>query len=165
MAGLVAVEHVEHTEHVEHVEHVEHTAQIAGIVPHPPPPAARRRLRSLRTTPGKLIACVAVAVLLACGLGVVIAAVFGGVGAGFSAIGTSDAPLVEESTGLYFSVNDMDAQVANVLLTGNDPGLAADRQEDLNQYAQDRQRAEQDLRQVTVTAATDPAAQRPPRRS
>jgi hypothetical protein len=61
---------------------------------------------------------------------------------------------------LYFSVNDMDAQVANVLLTGNDPALAADRQEDLTTYAADRQRAEQDIQQVAVTAAANPVAQK-----
>jgi hypothetical protein len=114
----------------------------------------------LRTTPGKVRAGVAAVVVLACGLGVLIAMIFGGVGNGFTAIGRSDAPLVEESTGLYFSVNDMDAQVANVLLTGNDPGLFADRKQDLSIYSADRQRAEKDLQQVAVTAAPDPTAQR-----
>jgi hypothetical protein len=82
------------------------------------------------------------------------------VGAGFTVIRTKDAPLVAESTGLYFSVSDMDAQVANVLLTGNDRALAADRQQDLDSYARDRRQAEQDLQKVTVTTLADPAAQR-----
>jgi hypothetical protein len=102
---------------------------------------------------------VAVVILLACGFGVLVAAVFGGLNTGFSAIGNRDAPLVEQSTNLYFSVNDMDAQVANVLLDGNDPALAADRTQDLNSYATDRSNAEKDIQQVTVTAAADPAAQ------
>jgi len=114
----------------------------------------------LRTTPGRIRAGVAMIAVLVCGLGVLIAVIFGGVGSGFAAIGNHDAPLVEQSTGLYFSANDMDAQVANVLLTGNDPALATDRRQDLNVYAADRQLAEQDLQRVTATAAADPAAQR-----
>jgi hypothetical protein len=125
-----------------------------------PAPRRRRLARLAETTPRRVQAGMAIVVLLACGLGVVLATVFGDVGNGFTAIGSQDAPLVEESTGLYFSVNDMDAQVANVLLTGNDPALAGDRQQDLVIYASDRQRAESDLQQVTVTAAADPAAQR-----
>lgn len=123
-------------------------------------PLEHRRPGSPGTTPRRLRVSVAAIVLLAAGLGVLIAVVFGGVGGGFSSMGNQDAPLVEESTGLYFSVNDMDAQVANVLLTGNDPALAADRRQDLSSYASDRQHAEQDLQQVAVTAATDPRAQR-----
>jgi hypothetical protein len=53
----------------------------------------------------------------------------------------------------------MDAQVANVLLTGSDPSLATDRSQDLSIYASDRANAEVDLQQITVAAAADPAAQ------
>jgi hypothetical protein len=98
-------------------------------------------------------------VLRGCGLGVLIGAVFSGLGDEFAAIGRDGAPLAEESTGLYFSVNDMDAQVANVLLTGNSPALAANRKQDLAIYVADRQRAERDLQQLAVAAA-DPATQR-----
>lgn len=134
--------------------------QVTDSNPRPPGRGRGGRLVSLRTTPGKVRTGVASVVLLACGLGLVIAVIFGGVGTGFTAIGHSDAPLVQESTGLYFSVNDMDAQVANVLLAGNDSALAANRQQDLHIYAADRQRAEQDLQQVVVTAAADPGTQR-----
>lgn len=131
-----------------------------------PLPAARdvpeRRLRSslLWSTPRKVLASMACIALLTGALGALLAVAFGEVGSGFTSIGRQDAPLVEDSTGLYFSVNDMDAQVGNVLLTGNAAALASDRKQDLVGYAQDRQRAESDLRQVTVTAAADPAAQR-----
>jgi hypothetical protein len=119
------------------------------------------RLAWLRTTPGRLRTGAALVLLVACGLGVLVALIFGGVNAGFTAIGGTDAPLVEQSTGLYFSVNDMDAQVANVLLAGTstNPVLTADRTQDLFIYSADRQRAEQDLQQVAVTSAGDPAAQ------
>jgi hypothetical protein len=119
------------------------------------------RLAWLRTTPGRVRAGIALIVLIALGLGVLVALVFGGVNSGFTAIGGTDAPLVEQSTRLYFSVNDMDAQLANVLLAGTstDSALNSDRSQDLTIYAQDRARAEQDLQQVAVTAAGNPAAQ------
>jgi hypothetical protein len=141
---------------------------MAGVVNAPlvidtiPPTRARngRWLARLRTTPGRLRAGVALVVLLACGLGLVTGTVFAVLDAGFTAIGGHDAPLVEQSNALYYAVSDMDAQVGNVLLTGSDPALAADRQQDLALYASDEQHAELDLQQVAVTAAADPAAQR-----
>jgi hypothetical protein len=93
-------------------------------------------------------------------MGVVIAAAFGGVSGGLRAIGGTDAPEVTAATGLYFSLNDMDAQVANVMLAGTDPALAGDRPQYLATYASDRQTAYADLQQAAVTAAGNPAAQR-----
>jgi len=123
----------------------------------------RRLVSSLRSTlgstPRKVLAGAASVVVLTGVLGALLAVAFGDVGSGFTSIGGQDAPLVEDSTGLYFSVNDMDAQVGNILLTGNAAALAGDRQQDLATYARDRQRAESDLQQVAVTAAADPAAQ------
>lgn len=145
------------------------TGQLTGSEPLPeahdvsrrrPAPRVRRLARLVETTPRRVQASVAVILMLACAVGVLLAVVFGDVGDGFTAIGRQDAPVVEQSTGLYFSVNDMDAQVANVLLTGNDAALAGDRQQDLAIYASDRQRAESDLQQVTVTTAADRTAQR-----
>jgi hypothetical protein len=141
---------------------------MAGLVKAPlvtdtvPPTGARNGgwLAGLRTTPGRLRAGVALVVLLACGLGLLTGMVFAALDSGFISIGGHDAPLVEQSNALYYAVNDMDAQVGNVLLTGSDPALAADQQQDLALYASDQQHAEQDLQQVAVTAAADPAAQR-----
>ena len=109
---------------------------------------------------GAARASVALVVVLACGFGLLTGVVFAALDSGFTAIGGHDAPLVEQSTALYYAVSDMDAQVGNVLLTGSDPALAADQQQDLALYASDQQHAEQDLQQVAVTAAADPAAQR-----
>src|SRR5580693_9920788 len=117
-------------------------------------------LAGLRTTPGRLRAGVALVVLLACGFALATGLVFAALGSGFTAIGGHDAPLVEQSNALYYAVSDMDAQVGNVLLTGSDPALAADQRQDLALYASDQQHADQDLQQVAVTAAADPAAQR-----
>lgn len=143
MAGLVVTGQVTDDEAVLHAPHED-----------------RRRLAALRNTPGKVAAWTIAVIVLACGLAALIATTSGDVSSGFTAIGSHDAPLVEQSTGLYFSVNDMDAQVANVLLTGDDAALAADRQQDMNAYTQDLRRTEQYLQQVAVTAAGDPAVQR-----
>jgi hypothetical protein len=116
-------------------------------------------LTGLRTTPARLRAGVALVVLLTCGLGLLTGTVFAALDSGFTAIGGHDAPLVEQSNALDYAVNDMDAQVGNVLLTGTDPALAADQRQDLALYASDQRHAEQDLQQVAVTAAADPAAQ------
>ena len=136
--------------------------------PPPGPAAARRRARPatagvaawLRTHPGQdpgaCAACVAATVLLA----VVIAVAFSGVGGGLSSIGGTDAPEVTAATGLYFSLSDMDAQVANVLLAGTDPALAGDRPQYLATYASDRQTAYADLQQAAVTAAGNAPAER-----
>jgi hypothetical protein len=117
-------------------------------------------LTGLRTTPGRLRAGVALVLLLACGFGLLTGMVFAALNSGFSAIGGHDAPLADQSTALYYAVSDMDAQVGNVLLTGSDPALAADQQQDLALYASDQQHANRDLQQVAVTAAADPSAQR-----
>jgi hypothetical protein len=102
----------------------------------------------------------AATVALACGLAAVIAIVFGGVGGQFQAIGERDAPEVNAATGLYFSLNDMDAQVANVLLVGGDVTLAADRSADLAIYASDRTTALENLQQATIAEASNATAQR-----
>lgn len=154
MAGLMVTGQVTDDEAVRHPLHEGGPGR--GL---PPGKQDHRRLGPLRTTPGKVAVWAVVVIVLACALAALIATVSGDVSSGFTAIGNHDAPLVEQSTGLYFSVNDMDAQVANVLLTGDDAALAADRQQDLNIYTQDLRRAEQDLQQVAVTAADDPVAQ------
>jgi hypothetical protein len=68
-----------------------------------------------RSTPGRIFSVATAAVVLACCLAAVIAVAFGGLGGDFQSTGQRDAPEVNATTGLYFSLNDMDAQVANVL--------------------------------------------------
>jgi hypothetical protein len=135
----------------------------ASLVSDAMPPAGAQDggwLAGLRTTPGRLRAGLALVVLLTCGFGLLTGMVSATLDSGFRAMGGHDAPLVEQSNALYYAVSDMDAQVGNVLLTGSDPALAADQRQDLALYASDQQHAEQDLQQVAVTAAADPAAQR-----
>jgi hypothetical protein len=113
-----------------------------------------------RTTPVTVRIAAGAVVLLASVLAAVIATASAGISGDFQAIGQRDAPEVTAATGLYFSLSDMDAQVANVLLVGNDRALAADRARDLAAYASDRATANADLQQAAVTASGSPAAQR-----
>ena len=127
-------------------------------------PRVRRRpgrtRRPAATTPGRVRAGAVAIGVAACGLGLVIAVVFGSLSSGIRSIGSRDAPEVDASTGLFFSLNDMDAQVANVLLVGSDRALAAGRAQDLAIYQQDRKTADRDLQQAAVVAAGDASAQR-----
>ena len=75
--------------------------------------------------PAAIRAVAAVAVTAAVLLAVVIAVATSAAGSRMSATGGTDAPEVTAATGVYFSLNDMDAQVANALLAETDPALAA----------------------------------------
>src|ERR1700689_4609623 len=112
------------------------------------------------STPAKIRTFAAAAVGLACCLAAVIAFASGALGGQFQAIGNSDAPAVDSTTGLYFSLNDMDAQVANVLLVGGDATLPADRTQDLAIYSDDRATADADLTQALATSGGNAAAGR-----
>jgi hypothetical protein len=120
-------------------------------------PGMTRRLAT--TTPGRVRAGAVAIGVAACGLGLVIAMVFGSLSSGIQSIGSRDAPEVNASAGLYFSLNDMDAQVANVLLSGSDRALAVGRSVDLATYQQDRKTADHDLQQAAVVAGGDASAQ------
>jgi len=126
-----------------------------------PDPGGRRAARARRprwSTPARVGAWAAAAILLGGCLAAAAAVVSGRVGGEFQSIGQRDAPEVSAATGLYFALNDMDAQVANVLLVGGDTTLAADRLQDMAIYASDRATADEDLQQATVTEAGNPAA-------
>jgi hypothetical protein len=98
-------------------------------------------------------------VALGCGLAALTAVLLGQVRADFQAMGRQDAPEADATTGLYFALNDMDAQVANVLLAGGDTVLAASRTQDLATYTSDRTSADHDLEQATVSEAGNAAAE------
>jgi hypothetical protein len=90
-------------------------------------------------------------------LGIVVAAVVGSLGAGFDQLSRSAAPQVSASADLSVALSSMDAQVANVLLVGDDPGLSDNRGHALSVYSQGRTRADSDLRQVAAIGGGDPA--------
>ena len=112
------------------------------------------------STPARIRTGAAAAAALACCLAAVIAVALGALGGQFQSIGNSDAPAVDSTTGLYFSLNDMDAQIANVLLVGGSSALTADRKQDLAIYSSDRANADTDLSQALATEAGNATAQR-----
>jgi hypothetical protein len=77
---------------------------------------------------------------------------------GLDVIGHQTAPVVVASTDLYLALNDMDAQLANVLLVGNETTLGFTRGQALDIYKQRRGQVSQDLQQAAAAAAADPAA-------
>ena len=139
----------------------------APVIGTPRPSTPRRealsgrlgRIRGL-TTPSRIRALTGVVVGLALAFGVVAAVVFGSVSSGLQLIGYDAAPEVTASTTLYFHLNDMDAQVANVLLVGKLTGLGIDRQQAQAIYAQDRSEADRALQRASVVAGSSASAQR-----
>ncbi len=89
---------------------------IAPALARPRSPASR--VVRWRNTPERIRGLIALILLLAVGLGVVLAVIFSDVAAGVRVIGDQAAPEVRASTDLYFRLNDMDAQVANITFAG-----------------------------------------------
>jgi CHASE3 domain sensor protein len=123
------------------------------------PAVERPGLRRLRghglPTPTWIIALAMTCAILAVVLGAFVSAVAGSVREGVRVIGREAAPQVSATTGLYFALSDMDAQLANVLLAGTDPGLAANRQEASDLYQQRRVEATGDLERIAAGASDD----------
>ncbi|MFF2551094.1 hypothetical protein ACFVUS_08835 [Nocardia sp. NPDC058058] len=75
-------------------------------------------------------------------------------------IGHRTAPTVTATEDLYFALADMDAQLANILLAGNDSALAAVRSAALNGYGQRRVQVDADLQQaMTIATGADAASE------
>jgi hypothetical protein len=128
-------------------------------------PVSRRaaisaRAASLRTTPALVRAGTGAVALAAAALASVIAVAASGVSGSLSSMGGTQAPQVQAATGLYFALNDMDAQIANVLLAAAGLAPSAARGDYLAAYARDREAAYADLQQAAVTAAGNAAAER-----
>ncbi|MFI8462074.1 hypothetical protein [Kitasatospora sp. NPDC085464] len=87
-------------------------------------------------------------------------AVLDGAREGTDVIGHQAAPQVVRSADLYFALNDMDAQAANLLLFGADPDYTVLRKETLDTYEQRRAQADTDLQRVAEAVAGDQAGQR-----
>ena len=98
-------------------------------------------------------------VVLACCLAALAGVLLAQLRGDFQSIGQRDAPEAGATTGLYFALNDMDAQVANVLLVGGDTALAGNRAQDLATYARDRTDADADLQQATASEADNASAE------
>jgi Potassium-transporting ATPase A subunit len=76
--------------------------------------------------------------------------------AGLRDIGDRDAPEVVATSDFYFALNDMDAQVANILLIGDETDLGFTAAQAQAIFNQRRAQADTDLQKAAV-AATDPA--------
>ena len=97
-------------------------------------------------------------VVLACCLAALAGVLLAQLRGDFQSIGQRDAPEAGATTGLYFALNDMDAQVANVLLVGGDTALAGSRAQDLATYARDR--ADADASRIDAGALSVRSASR-----
>lgn len=118
----------------------------------PEPP---RRVRRVRTVPGRirLFAALSVAAVLllfaAVGLGI------GHAKEGLNSIGHTAGPQVVATADLYFALSDMDALVAGVLLAGSDPNLGPGRQAMLERYDERRSQADRAVLQAADLARGD----------
>ncbi|WP_224279184.1 hypothetical protein [Streptomyces sp. LS1784] len=92
--------------------------------------------------------------------GAVTAVVLGGARDGTDVIGHRAAPQVVRSADLYFALNDMDAQAADLLLFGADPDYTTLRTQTLDTYEQRRTQADTDLQSVAEAVAGDQSGQR-----
>ncbi|MFC5643880.1 hypothetical protein [Kitasatospora cinereorecta] len=125
-----------------------------------PGPAHRRRpallTRAWWTTPRllRVLAGLCLTTLLGCAAAT--ALVLSGARDGLDAIGHRAAPQAVRAADLYFALNDMDAQAANLLLLGADPDYAGLRKQTLDTYEQRRTQADTDLQRAAEAAADDP---------
>jgi hypothetical protein len=109
--------------------------------------------RSLRSTPGRLTT-ISIAAVLACAtLAALLTAQAASQRRGLAEIGTRDAPLVVASADLYFALNDMDAQVANILLVGDATDLGFTAAQAQTIFEQRRTEADADLQQAATTGS------------
>ncbi|MFI6600277.1 hypothetical protein ACIBHX_28870 [Nonomuraea sp. NPDC050536] len=101
-------------------------------------------------TPQWLRALAGGALVLAACLGVTLAVAVSGVRDGLQVVGHQTGPQVVATQDLYFALNDMDAQVANVLLVGAARDLGVGRDKALEIYAARRTQASKDLQQAAA---------------
>jgi hypothetical protein len=113
-----------------------------------------------RNTPERLGRLTVAIIVVAIALGAVIAVIFGSVASGVRLIGSQAAPLVSASTDLYFRLNDMDAQVANILLVGDRGSLGTSSQQSEATFTTDRESADSDLERAAAVAGGSASAQR-----
>lgn len=126
--------------------------------PHGRRAAGRLRRLGLQTTPGRIRALAAVAVLAIGGFYIVANIAVGNARDGLRVIGHDAGPQVLATGDLYFALGDMDSQVASILLTGRERSPGAGQQE-LRRYSQDRAIADRAALQAAELSAGDPADQ------
>ncbi|WP_344656203.1 hypothetical protein [Catenulispora subtropica] len=118
-----------------------------------------RRVRRNWSTPTALIGSAALVVAASTVFAIVAIATSGQVRSGFDAIGHSEAPQVVATNDLVYSLNDMDANLANVLMVGDKQlGPGIDRASFAKLFEQDRAAADHDLQLAAIHAGPDGAA-------
>ncbi|HEX7661147.1 MAG TPA: hypothetical protein VF444_16880 [Pseudonocardiaceae bacterium] len=127
--------------------------------PGPPPPPQSGRGRRLGGTRRLLFVLGAISMAITVGLSAYIGVTSAALRSGLDTIGQQSAPLVKASSDLYFALNSMDQQAADVLLVGTDPGLSDSRTYALNAYQESEVAAEDALRQIAADAPNDPNIQ------
>ncbi|OIV37722.1 hypothetical protein BIV57_09070 [Mangrovactinospora gilvigrisea] len=127
----------------------------------------RRRLRGLagllrrpRTLPALLVRAGTGCAALAVAAGAVLAVDALHTRADVNRMGGTDGPQVEEAAGIYLAINDMDAQVANMLMLGADRTFAAERADDQRRYRAARSVLDSDLQQAADHGGGNTAAAR-----
>ncbi|MEV4559562.1 hypothetical protein AB0K51_21570 [Kitasatospora sp. NPDC049285] len=112
------------------------------------------------STPRLVRALTALCLATLLGCAAATALVLSGARDGMDGIGHRAAPQAVRAADLYFALNDMDAQAANLLLLGADPDYAALRRQTLDTYEQRRAQADTGLQHAAEATADDPAGQR-----
>jgi len=121
------------------------------------PPRVRRRW----STPTAIKVCAAAVVLVSAVFAAVAAVTSSQVRSGFDAIGHTEAPQVVATNDLVYSLNDMDANLANILMVGDKQlGPGIDRASFTKLYEQDRADADHDLQLAAIHAGDTGAAAR-----
>ena len=113
-----------------------------------------------RTMPARIRALALAAALAVAALFVAVSVGLGDARDGLQVIGHDAGPQVVATSDLYFALSDMDAQLADVLLSGRENGLGPGRDSALKLYDQRRGEADRAVLQTFDIAGQDPVGQR-----
>ncbi len=121
-----------------------------------------RRFGSVHTwtTPTRIRALSVIILPIVVGVGTIVGTAVSDLRAGLDNIGHRAGSEVVATSDLYFALNDMDAQIANVLLVGGEQNLGVGRDKALALYERRREQADADLQQAAAVAGDDPATGR-----
>ncbi|MBG0829676.1 hypothetical protein HS041_18080 [Planomonospora sp. ID67723] len=114
----------------------------------------------MRSVPGRVLVITGAAALALVLLFGALSSSFRTVRNGLDVIGHDAGPQVVATADLYFALSDMDTQVADVLLIGDEHGLGKGRKRALEVYERRRSDAGRAVLQASALAGGDPAERR-----